>query len=408
MTTTTVPAAPDTRLYLIALLSLTAVQALSTTAFNIAAVLAPAAAPTLGVSADDVAYYVSIVYLVSIGSAMAGGPMALRLGAIRLTQCGLAVSAAACLALASGHLALAIASAFVVGLGGGPLTAASSQVLARVTPPRLSNVSFSIKQSGVPLGFALTGALVPISVEHHGWQAVAVAIAGICLATAVALQPLRALYDGDGGRGGRLLPGMRQIIDPLKLAWADPVLRRLCLAAMFFSSMQVMIVNFTILYGVNGLALDYVAAGILLSFATAAGMFGRVLWGALADVTRRPLAVLALLGAIMAGGALALASAQPGWPAWLLYGVAVALGGSAIGWNGVFISEVARRAPPGRAGEFVGATSFFVFVGPVVWPVLYRGLLYVTHAYETGFVVMAAAAGVSALAILRLTRTGER
>jgi MFS family permease len=360
------------------------------------------------VAADDVAYYVSIVYLVSIYAAMAGGPMALRLGPIRLTQAGLLISAVGCLALASGHLALAIVSAFIVGLGGGPLTAASSQVLARVTPPRLSNLTFSIKQSGVPLGFALTGALVPVSVERFGWQAVAVAVAAICLATAATLQPLRPLYDGDRRRGGRLLPGVRQIMEPLRLAWADPVLRRLCLASMFFGSMQVTIVNFTILYGVNSLRLDYVAAGIVLSFATAAGMAGRVVWGALADITRRPLATLAMLGVIMAAGALAIAAAQPGWPLWLLYGVAIVLGGTAIGWNGVFIAECARRAPLGRAGEFVGATSFFVFVGPVLWPLLFRGILYTTRSYEVGFIAMAAASGLSALAIARLLRRGER
>ncbi|HKU98367.1 MAG TPA: MFS transporter [Vineibacter sp.] len=408
MTTTAVPAPHDTRLYIIAVLSLTAVQMLSTTAFNIAAILAPAAAPALGVAADDVAYYVSAVYLVSIYAAMAGGPMALRLGPIRLTQCGLAISAMACLLLASGHVALAALSAIILGLGGGPLTAASSQILARVTPARLSNLTFSIKQSGVPLGYALAGALIPISVELHGWQAVAAAIAGICVMTALALQPLRPLYDTGSVATGRLLPTYQQIVDPLKLAWSDPVLRRLCLAAMFFSAMQATIVNFTVLYGVNGLLLDYVAAGILLSFATAAGMVGRVFWGALADATRRPLAMLVALGGIMALGGLAMAAAHGGWPSWLLHGVAVVLGGTAIGWNGVFISECARRAPPGRAGEFVGATSFFVFLGPVIWPVLFRGILYATHSYAAGFAIMAVATGLSAVSITWLLRRGER
>ncbi len=408
MTTTAIPAETNTRLYIIALLSLTAVQMLSTVAFNIAAVLAPAAAPALGVAADDVAYYVALVYLVSICAAMAGGPMALRLGAVRLTQCALAVSAIGCMALASGQLALAILSALIVGLGGGPLTAASSQILARVTPSRLSNITFSIKQSGVPLGFALGGALVPMSVERYGWQAVAAGVGVICVATALALQPLRPLYDTGASRRGRLLPTLYQIIDPLKLAWADPVLRRLCLAAISFSSMQATIVNFMILYGINGHQLDYVAAGIVLAFATAAGMFGRVFWGALADLTRRPLTMLAVLGLAMTAGGFALAAAEPGWPSWLLHAVAVALGGSAIGWNGVFISECARRAPPGRAGEFVGATSLFVFLGPVVWPVLFRAILYLTHSYPAGFAIMAAATGVSAMAIARLLRSGER
>ncbi|TXL73579.1 MFS transporter [Vineibacter terrae] len=408
LTTAATSAPVDTRLYIIAVLSLTAVQMLSTIAFNIGAVLAPVAAPDLGVAADDVAYYVSAVYLVSIYAAMAGGPMAVRLGPVRLTQCGLTISAIACLSLASGHVVLAALSAIILGLGGGPLTAASSQILARVTPQRLSNLTFSIKQSGVPLGYALAGALIPISVELHGWQAVAAAIAVICLMTALALQPLRALYDRDGVTTGRLLPTFQQIVDPLKRAWADPVLRRLCLAAMFFSAMQATIVNFTILYGVNGLLLDYVAAGLLLSVATAAGMVGRVFWGALADATRRPLAMLALLGAIMTLGGFAMAAAQLGWPSWVLHGVAIVLGGSAIGWNGVFISECARRAPPGRAGEFVGATSFFVFLGPVLWPVMFRAILYATQSYPAGFAIMATATGVSAVAITGLLRRGER
>jgi hypothetical protein len=118
--------------------------------------------------------------------------------------------------------------------------------------------------------------------------------------------------------------------------------------------------------------------------------------------------VLAGLGGIMAVSGLALAAAQPGWPSWLLHGVAVALGGSAIGWNGVFISECARRAPLGRAGEFVGATSFFVFLGPVLWPVMFRGILHLTGSYPAGFAIMALATGFSALAIARMMRHGER
>jgi hypothetical protein len=118
--------------------------------------------------------------------------------------------------------------------------------------------------------------------------------------------------------------------------------------------------------------------------------------------------MLAVLGTIMTLGGIAMAAAQPGWPAWLLLAVAIALGGTAIGWNGVFIAECARRAPPGRAGEFVGATSFFVFLGPVLWPVVFRGILYATGSYPAGFAIMAAATGASALAIAHLLRQGER
>ncbi len=405
-----VPTPPrhDKRLYLLALGSLTAVQMLSTIAFNAGPVLAPAAAADLGVQPDDVAYFVSIVYVVSIGTAMAGGAMSLRLGPIRLSQLAMLVSAAGCAALAAGSLWLAILAAMLIGLGGGPMTAASSQILAHVTPPRLSNITFSIKQSGVPLAFALAGALIPPLVTIWGWQAASWAIAVLCVVTALAIEPLRPLYDTSRDSRLPLVPSLARILEPLGMAWRDPVLRPLCLAGMCFSSLQATIVGFTLLYAGADLGMDYVTAGILLAVATSAGMVGRVLWGAVADVVRRPLGTLALLGAIMTAGSFAFALAEPGWPRWLLYGVAAILGGTAIGWNGVFISECARRAPPGRAGEFVGATSFFVFVGPVLWPLIYRGLLYVTHAYPVGFVVLAVATGLSTLAILRLIGRGER
>ena len=46
----------------------------------------------------------------------------------------------------------------VIGLGYGPITPASSHVLARTAPPSRMALTFSIKQTGVPAGAALPGA----------------------------------------------------------------------------------------------------------------------------------------------------------------------------------------------------------------------------------------------------------
>lgn len=395
-------------LYLIALPSLAAVQVLSTMAFNSGPVLAPAAAPVMGASKDDVAYFVALVYLTSIFAVLAGGSMTRRLGPIRFTQIALLVSAAGVALLAIGHIATTILAALLIGIGGGPVTVASSQILSRVTPARLSNVTFSIKQSGVPLGFALTGAVLPSIVESSGWRHAALSIALTTAATALAIHPLRRLYDDERATGGRIFPSIATIVEPLAMCWRDPPLRMLCLVGMAYSATQATVTNFIVNYGMDHLRLDYVAAGALLSVASLAGIAGRIGWGALADALRRPLAVLAGLGVIMALSGLAVALAQPHWPRWLVYAIAVVIGASAVGWNGVYISECARRAPPGRAGEFVGATSFFVFLGPVLWPTLLRQLLYLTQSYPLGYALMAVAAGLCALAIFGRVRRGER
>jgi len=384
-------AAPtDLRRYLVALASLTLVQVISTMVFNQASVLAPAAATEFGVAAADVAYYVSIVYLAAMISTVGGDPLTRRLGPIRLMQTGLTIAALGSFVFATGGVAMAALSAFIVGLGSGPLTIASSHILARVSPPRLANVTFSLKQSGVPVGFAICGAVLPTLALDFGWRWAAASVGILSIAAATAMQPLRALYDEERTGGSARLPTMTEILEPLRLAWRDPILRPMCSIGMLFSATQAIVVNFTVVYAVDGLQMSYVLAGALLSAATVAGAFGRVFWGALADLLRRPSAVLAGIGAIVAMAATAMAFSTPAWPVTAIYIVCTILGGTAVGWNGVFIAESASRAPPGRAAEFTGATQLFVFCGALLSPLLFRTVLAITGVYEAGYLLLAA------------------
>jgi MFS family permease len=331
-------------------------------------------------------------------STLGGGTINRRLGPIRFIQAGLLVAAVGSFLFAVGGLALAALSAFVVGLGSGPLTIASSHILAKVSPPRLANVTFSLKQSGVPLGFAICGALLPTLALDFGWRWAAASIGFISIATAIAVQPLRGLYDEDrhASRGARL-PTLAEIFEPLGLAWRDPILRPMCFIGMLFSATQAIVVNFTVVYAVDGLKMSYVLAGALLSAATVTGAFGRVFWGAIADLLRKPSAVLAGIGALIAVAATAMAFSTPAWPTVAVYFVLIVLGGTAVGWNGVFIAESALRAPAGRAAEFTGATQLFVFGGALLSPLLFRGVLAITNSYEVGYLLLAAGVAAASL-----------
>ena len=385
------PAAPtDLRRYLAALASLTLIQVVSTMVFNQASVLAPAAAAEFGVAAADVAYYVSIVYLAAMISTVGGGTITRRLGPIRFIQSGLTIAALGSFVFATGGVAMAALSAFIVGLGSGPLTIASSHILARVSPRRLANVTFSLKQSGVPLGFAICGAVLPTLALDFGWRWAAASVGLLSIAAAIAIQPLRALYDDERSGGSARLPTLAEIFEPLQLAWRDPILRPMCFIGMLFSATQAIVVNFTVVYAVDGLQMSYVLAGALLSAATVAGAFGRIFWGALADLLRRPSAVLAGIGAIIAMAATVMSFSTPAWPTSAVYIVCTILGGTAVGWNGVFIAESASRAPPGRAAEFTGATQLFVFCGALLSPLLFRTVLAITGVYEAGYLLLAA------------------
>jgi hypothetical protein len=47
------------------------------------------------------------------------------------------------------------------------------------------------------------------------------------------------------------------------------------------------------------------------------------------------------------------------------------LGLSAVGWNGLYLSEVARLSPSEEVGATTGAAMFFTFTGVVVGPALF-------------------------------------
>ena len=67
-----------------------------------------------------------------------------------------------------------VIGAFMLGIGYGPSTPASSTILSTRAPDRLRNIIMSIRQTGVPLGGAIAGALVPMLIVNFGWRASAV------------------------------------------------------------------------------------------------------------------------------------------------------------------------------------------------------------------------------------------
>ena len=69
---------------------------------------------------------------------------------------------------ASAWMPLVLLGGFVVGLGYGPATPASSVILVRTAPREIFSLVFSIKQTGVPAGGVLAGLVVPVLRDVDG------------------------------------------------------------------------------------------------------------------------------------------------------------------------------------------------------------------------------------------------
>ena len=362
-------------------------------------VFAPAAAADLGIDPSNVGIYTSLVYLGAMAASLAAGGLTLRHGAIRLSQFMLVLAAIGVAAVSGASWMLFVASALIVGLGYGPATPASSHLLARHTPPRLLGLVFSIKQTGVPMGAMIAGVLVPFLVVHFGWRGAAWGVAAICLVGTVLVQPTRREFDVDLKPTERVFRG--GVVEPLRLILTSPHLRLLAFASFAFGSTQVSYGVFLVAFLVSAHGMDLQAAGFALSVAQAAGIGGRVLWGAVADRVGNARIVLAGLALGMAISVAATAFYPAAWPYGGLLVVAALAGGTCIGWNGVYLAEVSRLAPDGDVGRATGGALFITYFGVVVTPTLFGLLHTLSGAYTVGFLALAAMTGYVGFALFR-------
>src|SRR6516164_2511800 len=116
-------------------------------------------------------------------------------GAERVCQTALVMAA---IGLALNSLALVaatVAAVIFIGAAQGPINPASAHILSQRVPREWFGTVFSLKQTGVPIGFALAGVIFPALLELAGWRGASLIAAGMLLASAVIVEPLRPSLD---------------------------------------------------------------------------------------------------------------------------------------------------------------------------------------------------------------------
>jgi MFS family permease len=369
------------------------IQAMAAMALLTLPVIAPVVAQTLQVSPALVGLYVSVTYAGAMVATLMGGATVARMGAIRVSQWGLVLCAVGLVLCAVPWLPAMALGAVLIGLGYGPITPASSHLLARTTPPAQMSLVFSIKQTGVPLGSMLAGAIVPPLALLIDWQLSMWVVAALCLVCAGASQGLRADLDSDRQADARIRWG--SLIEPIRMVLAHRALFTMASCSFMFSMVQLSLTTYLVTFLHDDLSYGLVLAGLALSVTQLGGIGGRVVWGYVADRWLGARRMLLLLASMMALGALASAFLTSDTPHGVVIAILVGFGASAIGWNGVYLAEVARRAPPGMASMATGGTLAFTFLGVVMGPPMFGALSGLFGTYRAGFVGLMVMASVS-------------
>ena len=371
----------------------TAIQAMVSMALLTLPAMAPAVARALAVPSTLVGAYVALCYFAAMLSSLVGGTLVRRLGAIRVSQLGLGLCAVGLALCALPWLPAVALGALCIGAGYGPITPASSHLLALTTPAHRMSLVFSIKQTGVPAGGMLAGALVPGLSLWLGWQGTLLAVAGVCALCAALAQPLRAALDADRQPAQPL--ALQALFKPIGMVLGHPSLRALAACSFLFSAVQVSTTAYMVTYLNESLGMTLLAAGAALSVSQLAGVVGRIAWGAVADRGLGPRNTLMLLATLMMAGSVLTALLQPQWPTLLIWAIVALLGASAIGWNGVYLATVARQAPPGQAGVATGGTLLFTFLGVVCGSPAFGALAGASGSYRIAFAALALPAALA-------------
>ncbi len=382
--------------------STTSVQALVTMISLTVSVMAPTLARELNVSVGTIGLYASMSYIgAMIGSLLSGG-FVLRYGAIRISQGIMITCSLGLLLCINGHWIWFLISAFICGLGYGPATPASSQLLSRHLPTRYLSLGFSIKQTGVPLGGILAGLIVPWLLIRNSWQDSMLVIAASVIMASLILQLCRKQFDIQLEPKANLFRG--NFFSSLRLVLSHPQLKLIAVATFFFSATQQCYIYFLVTFLESNIGWDNQKAGIALAILGASAVLGRVIWGAVADATGRSQLLIMVLAFAMATVTLLTGLITPEWSSISIFILCGVFGATGAAWNGIYLAEITRHVATEDVSRATGGGLFVTFFGVVVAPPIFGLIINLTNSFETAYIALGSATMLIGLLLLKNQR----
>ncbi|MDP1536204.1 MAG: MFS transporter [Burkholderiales bacterium] len=384
----------------VVVLATMAAQVASAMGIAIFPVIAPHLARMLGVDASTVGYQISILFGAAMLTSSMVGSVVLRWGACRAMQWSLWLCAAGMIAGLAGELWLMPLAALCIGASNALAAAGAAHLLFRFGPARHRNLIFSIKQTGVPLGWATIALVAPVLTVAYSWRLPMLVVLAYSVAVALLLERWRQHWDDD-----RSVQAAAQtnLLSGVAVLWRYPTLRYLGMSAFFFSFAQLCLGTFTVNLLVQEADYSLVAAGVMLSVVQIAGMAGRLTFGWLADRSGRAIVLLVGSSLVAAAGCAVSLFIDGNWPRPVLAAFYLLFGMAAYGWNGVMHAQIARLSPPGMVSVATGGIMVWIFAGILSGPAWFAVTYRVSGSYTATFglltVVALASAALAATAV---------
>lgn len=374
-------------------------QIWSAVLFKATPVIAPALPAEMGVDKAFLGIFGSLIFL----GAMFGSPMAALFvtsrGGVRMIQLGLLTSCIGLLTILTGIGPILLCAAIFIGFGYSPNAPGGSYVLSRHTPVSQRGLIFSIKQAGVPLGGALVGLVVPVIERQAGWPTAMLTVIISALIIVGFVGIFRRNLDDEEDRTPD--PNPRQVLRqlmPLHGLRHHPLLPRISTMAAVYGGGQMVLFTYLVFYLTERVELTLISAGAAYAALQISSFVMRIASGWLNDRLRKPRLMLALFGLVTAVTIYLLTTlnAQSAYETVVI--LSAVAGAGAAGWNGVFLSEVARVTPPEHVAEATGAAVFCIYFGLVLGP-LFFGFTAEVLGYDFAFTCMAIITAIGSICV---------
>ena len=196
----------------------------------------------------------------------------------------------------------------------------------------------------------VAGAVIPSMALAIGWQWSFIASGIACALCAYFVQPLREELDDDRDSTVQFSL-VASLIDPLRLVLKHRVLRLLAACSFLFAICQMSLMAYLVTF-----------------------LYEDLHWGLVTPFVNEHTSL------------------------WLLFPLLIVFGSTAIGWNGVFLAEVARQAPNGQTSMATGGSLCITFLGVVTGPSMFGVLAGSLHSYGVSYGFLA----IPALIILSI------
>jgi sugar phosphate permease len=364
------------------------IQVAATAATMSPTVAAPEMILRLHLPSSAVGIFVACVYGCALMSSQFGVVLVQRWGPIRVSQVSLAMCAASLIVCSVPSSAAFFSGGCLLGIGYGCITPASAHILASTTSAKNYGLVFSVRQTGVPIGGAVAGAVVPLVLADAGLQAALSAVSLLCVVAAVLARPFGERLDADR-EAGAAMPDIGSLTRAIRFVWADPILRGLAWCSLCLSAVQVTVTAYLVTYLTAAAGWSLIAAGSALAVLQVSGAVGRIGWGVVADGKigdRKTLMLLAFLMTITVPLLAVIRNTTPQPMALLLLAVC---GATAVGWNGVLTATFVRRVHPVQAALVTSGGLLFTYAGVMLGPIAFGALISWSGAWRLSFSALA-------------------